>query len=384
MIKIGIDARFTVHNRRGIGNYTLNLIRGLAEIDSHNEYILYIDKDDSENILPKQDNFKIKKLLPSNYLVWEQFVLPMQVKKDGVDILHCTGNTAPIFISRSIKIVLTICDVMYLKKYSELPKSVSCYQRIGRLYRKLIVPRTISHVSMVLTISDFSKEDILKHIPQLDKDRIKVVYLAANEGFGQINKISDLQKIKNKFGIDCDYILILGATDPRKNIELAIKTFIELKKESKIDEKLLIIGVPDWRRTRFYSIIRESPFAEDIIFAEFVFEDELALLYRGASMFLYPSLYEGFGMPILEAMICGTPVITSNVTSIPEIAGDAAFLINPNNAEELKKSMLKLLNDESLRNKLVQRGFERAPKFSWRKTAVETLAIYETVYKVRS
>lgn len=384
MTRIGIDARFAVRNHRGIGNYTLNLIHGLAEIDSHNEYILYIDKNDSENILPKQGNFKIKKLLPSNYLVWEQIILPMQVKKDGVDILHCTGNTAPFFLSRSIKLVLTICDVMYLKNYSELPKSASYYQRMGRLYRKTIVPRIASHLSMALTISEFSKIDIMKHLPEIDNNRIKVIYLAANENFGQVDKSSALQKIRNKFGIDRDYILTLGALDPRKNTELVIKTFIELKNESNINEKLLIIGVPNWKQTKFYNIVQESNFKKDIIFTDFISEDDLILLYNGASIFLYPSLYEGFGIPLLEAMACGVPVIASKTGSIPEVAGDAALLIDPRNGKELKESMLNLLNDEGLRSELIRQGFRQHQKFSWKKTAEETLGIYETIYRERN
>ena len=377
---IGIDARFAIHNRRGIGNYALKLIQNLAEIDDRNEYIIYIDKEDVDNILPQKGNFRIKKIFPSNYLVWEQIILPVHATRDGIDILHCTGNTAPIFLDKRIKLVSTIHDVMFLKDYFELPKSASYYQRCGRLYRKAVVPRTISHLSMVLTISEFSKKDIMNHIPQLDNNRIKVVYSAANEGFGQIDKILALQKIKNKFDIDCNYILTLGALDPRKNTEFVIKTFIELKNESNINEKLLIVGVPNWKQTKFYNIVQKSNFKKDIIFTDFISEDDLILLYNGASIFLYPSLYEGFGMPLLEAMACGTPVITSNVTSMPEIAGDAAFLINPNNGQELKAAVMRLLNDENLRNNLITRGLKQAKEYSWLKTAKKTMAIYETLY----
>ncbi|MBT9150339.1 MAG: D-inositol 3-phosphate glycosyltransferase [candidate division WS2 bacterium] len=378
-MRIGIDARFAVHNRRGIGNYTLKLIQNLAEIDIKNEYILYTDIDDSNNVLPKKDNFKTKKIFPSNYFLWEQISLPIQAKRDAVEILHCTGNTAPILLDRRIKLVSSIMDVMYLKDYSELPRSASLYQRMGRLYRKVVVPRTAGRISMVLTISEFSKKDIMKHIPEFDNNRIKVVYLAANESFGQVDKILALQKIRNKFGIDCNYILTLGAADPRKNTELVIKKFIELKEENDIKEKLLIVGIPNWKQTKFYDIVQESNFKKDVMFTDFVSEDDMILLYNGASMFLYPSLYEGFGMPVLEAMACGVPVITSNITSMPEIAGDAAILINPRNPEELKNSILTLLNDKKLRNDLRERGFRQAKKFSWKKMAKETLEIYESL-----
>jgi glycosyltransferase involved in cell wall biosynthesis len=384
MIKVGIDARFAVHNRRGIGNYTLKLIQNLAKIDTNNEYILYTNKEDVDNVLPSQSNFRIKTIFPSNYFLWEQIVLPIQAKKDKIEILHCTGNTSPIFLDKAIKLVSTIHDVMFLKDYSELPKSTSYYQRLGRLYRKLIVPQAIRRLSMALTISEFSKKDILKHIPQFDINRIKIVHPAANESFSQVDKIKASLKIRNKFGIDCSYVLTLGALDPRKNTELVIKTYIELKNKNIINEKLLIVGIPNWKQSIFYNIVLESNFKQDIVFLDFVSEDDLVLLYNCASIFLYPSLYEGFGIPLLEAMACGVPVVTSNVTSMPEIAGDAALLINPNNGQELKAAMTKLLDDEKLRNDLIARGLKQAKEYSWMKTAEQTLAIYESVYKEQS
>jgi len=379
-VKIGIDTRFAVSMRRGIGNYVLNLIKKLSELDSVNEYILYTDKYDSEGVLPKQSNFRVKTICPSNYLVWEQLLLPLHAKRDAVDILHCTGNTAPILLDRRIKLISSIMDVMYLKQYSELPKSTSGYQRMGRLYRKMIVPKTSGHLSMALTISEFSKSDILECLPKLKRDKVKVVYLAANEGYRRIDRASVSRKIMEKYRIDGDYILALGALDPRKNTELIIHEFMELKRERKIREKLLIVGIPNWKQTQFYRIVQESNFKEDIAFSDYVSEDDLVSLYNCATLFLYPSLYEGFGIPLLEAMACGVPVITSATTSIPEVASDAAFLINPKSGEELKRAMLTLLDDEHLRDTLITRGLEQAKKFSWMIMAKDTLAVYQQVY----
>lgn len=379
---IGIDARFAVHNRRGIGNYTLKLVINLAKIDANNEYIIYIDKEDVDKVLPQKSNFKIKKIFPSNYLVWEQLALPIQAKRDNIDILHCTGNTAPIYVGRKTILIITIHDVMFLKNYSQLPKSSSLYQRWGRIYRKTIIPRVVKNAFKIITVSRFSKNDIIKHLLNLSEDKIAIVYEAVDETFGVLGKNDTSTASKRKIGEN--YILTLGGIDPRKNTELVIKKFIELKNENNINEKLLIVGIPNWKQTKFYNIVQESNFKEDIIFADFVSEDDLMLLYNGASIFLYPSLYEGFGMPLLEAMASGTPVVTSNVTSMPEIAGNAAFLINPTNGEELKAAVMKLLNDENLRNNLIARGLKQAKKYSWIKMAKKTLAIYESVYKERS
>jgi len=379
-MKIGIDARFAVRKRRGIGNYTLRLIRHLAEIDNLNRYILYIDRNDTEQILPKNSNFHVKKLYPSNYFIWEQVVLPRQAKKDGIDILHCTGNTAPIYMDRQVKLVSSIMDVMYLKDYSVLPKSTSLYQRLGRLYRRMVVPRIIKHLSKVITISNYSKYDIIKYFPTLNEEAIVVIYLATNEKFRVIDRSDATVKIKNKFGIIGSYILSLGGTDPRKNTELVIEKFIELKDKCRIKENLVIVGIPNWKQTKFYDIVNNSLCKKDIIFTDFVSEDELVLLYNCATVFLYPSLYEGFGIPLLEAMACGVPTVTSNVTSMPEIAGNAALLINPRNGEEIKESLLKVLNDKDLRDFLVKRGLEQVKKFSWQRTAQETLELYRSVY----
>lgn len=380
---IGIDARFAVHNRRGIGNYTLKLIQNLGEIDNQNEYILYTDRDDTEEVLPRQKNFRIKKLHPSNYLIWEQIALPMQARKDSLDILHCTGNTAPIYLNTKIKLISTIHDVMYLKDYSAIPQSLSIYQRWGRIYRKMIVSLTIKHVAKIITVSNFSKNDIKEHFPSIKNEGIDVIYEAADERFRVVDRNDATVKIKNKFGIAGSYILSLGATDPRKNTELVIKKYIELRREKKIEEKLVIVGMPNWRQTKFYNMAYESSFAEDIMFTDFISEEDLVLLYNCATVFLYPSLYEGFGIPPLEAMACGVPVITSNTTSIPEIVGNAALLINPRDGKELEKVLLNLLNDEMLRKDLIKRGLEQVKNFSWKKMAKETLNVYESLGQTR-
>ena len=380
-MKIGIDARFALHQRRGIGNYTLQLIHHLSDLDTQNEYVLYTDQDDINRVLPRKSNFVLRKITPASYPVWEQVMLPLRAAKDAIDILHCTGNTAPIYLDRRIKLISTIHDVMFLKDDSELPKSASLYQRAGRFYRKVIVPKTIARLSMVLTVSEFSKRDIMHHIRVIKDDSIKVTHEAASKSYRRLDRANASHKIPQKLSIRDPYVLTLGALDPRKNTESVIRKFIELKAERKITEKLVIVGVPHWRQTKFYQMVHKSAFADDFLFTEFLSEEELAFLYSGAKAFLYPSSYEGFGIPLLEAMACGVPVITSNTTSIPEVVGNAALLIDPLDGEELKSALLKILNEEGLREVLISRGLDQAKKFSWIKTAKETLLAYESVYQ---
>ena len=379
-MRIGIDARFAIQKRRGIGNYTLNLVTSLAAIDSENQYILYTNGDDVEGVLPQKANFKATKMVPSNYFLWEQIILPRQVKRDRIDVLHCCGNTSPILLDRKVRLISTIHDVMYLKDRAKMPYSPSLYQRAGRIYRRVIVTRSASRLSMAITVSEFSKRDINRHIEGLGDERIRVTYEAANECFRPLNKSESVRKIQNQFKFIGDYILTLGAVDPRKNTALIIRSVIELKHQHPIKEKLIVVGMPHWEKTDYYKMIRGSQFESDIIFTDYISEDDLVTLYNGATVFLYPSLYEGFGIPPLEAMACGVPVITSSTTSLPEVVGNGAVQINPQDGEELKAALLKLLKDENLRKSFTKQGLEQADKFTWTRMAEETLAVYERVY----
>ena len=382
-MRIGIDARFAVRSRRGIGNYTLGLINHLAELDHQNEYLLYVDSDDQERVLPIQENFRARKIGPANYAVWEQLLLPARAKEDRVDVLHCTGNTAPILLDRRIRLVVTIHDMMYLKTGSLLPRSACRHQRLGRVYRSVIVPRAARHAARVVTVSHFSKEEILTHLPFLRDEDVVVVYEAGNDTYHPLDRDDAVQQVRCRYGISGNYILSLGGIDPRKNTRLLVQSFLELKHQGTISERLLVVGVPKCAQTMFFDHADSSTCRGETLFLDFVSEEDLLLLYNGATVFVYPSLFEGFGLPPLEAMACGTPVISSNTTSIPEIAGDAALLIDPTDGNCLKRVLADLLHDRCLCEQLTRRGFDRVRQFSWQKTAAETLAVYESLLQER-
>ena len=382
-MRIGIDARFAVRSRRGIGNYTLGLINHLAELDHQNEYLLYVDSDDQERVLPTQENFRARKIGPANYAVWEQLLLPARAKEDRVDVLHCTGNTAPILLDRRIRLVVTIHDMMYLKTGSLLPRSACRHQRLGRVYRSVIVPRAARHAARVVTVSHFSKEEILTHLPFLRDEDVVVVYEAGNDTYHPLDRDDAVQQVRCRYGISGNYILSLGGIDPRKNTRLLVQSFLELKHQGTISERLLVVGVPKCAQTMFFDHADSSTCRGETLFLDFVSEEDLLLLYNGATVFVYPSLFEGFGLPPLEAMACGTPVISSNTTSIPEIAGDGALLIDPTDGNCLKRVLADLLHDRCLCEQLTRRGFDRVRQFSWQKTAAETLAVYESLLQER-
>jgi glycosyltransferase involved in cell wall biosynthesis len=268
---------------------------------------------------------------------------------------------------------------MYLKDLTVLPKSNVMYQRLGRIYRSAIVSKTIRNATKVITVSNFSKSDILHHFPSLQTNSIITTYEAPDAAFRILDRGNASKIIKNSFNLSGKYLLTLGGTDPRKNTKLVIRAFSKLKQTKNIDEKLVIVGIPNWKQSEFYDLVCLLEYGNDVIFTDYVTQEELVCLYNCATLFIYPSLYEGFGIPPLESMVCGTSVITSNTTSIPEIVGDAALQVDPTNQEEIEAAVYKLLIDHSLRDNLIQRGLVRAKQFSWQRMAEETLDIYKSI-----
>lgn len=378
-MNIGIDARFAIHNRRGIGNYVLNLIRFLAVQDQENLYYLYTDREDWEGILPHQETMVARQLQTSNYLAWEQFSLPLQARRDRLDVLHCTGNTAPLALAPSISLVTTVHDVMYLKPEKALPQSTSLYQRLGRIYRRAVVPPTVRGSAAILTVSEFSKSDILSHFRDLPSERIHVTPLGLNPHCRILAEDEVETDYLSSLGVNSGYLLTLGGYDPRKNTSQVIRAFMKLKGAGGLHEKLVVVGIPNWRQSVFWQEAQALGGGEDVVFTEFVTEGQLVSLYNRATAFLYPSLYEGFGLPPLEAMACGTPVITSQVTSIPEVVGDAALLIDPSNEEALTRAIGTMVADRELRDRLKTQGKHRSAEFSWSRLSAETLRVYRQV-----
>ncbi len=377
-LKIGIDAR-TLTNKRGIGNVVFHLLHGLSAISSDITYIIYIDDPKAIVFMPNDPRFTCKLIRPKLYPLWEQIALPYHVIKDKLNILHCPGNSAPIFLPKSVKLVLSIMDVMFMFPSDQLPKSPSFYQRVGRQYLKYVVPLAAKNASAITTISSTSREDILRYIKAADRDLISVIWLAANNECQEILDDSFLNEIKEKFNLNTRFILALGAVDPRKNTSMILKAFAEFQKTNLLNIQLVIVGLTSAGIEKFRELAKNVGIENDVVFAGFVTESDLVALYNLATILLYPSLYEGFGLPVLEAMRCGTAVITSNSGSIPEIAGDAALLVNPRVTEELVQALHLLFSDHQLRNDFVIKGRARADMFSWQKMAHETFTVYKSL-----
>lgn len=372
-MRIGIEAqRVFRRNKHGMDYVVLQEIKELQQIDHKNEYFVFVAPG-VDRCLKETKNVHIIVIGESFYPVWEQITLPRAVKKYNLDILHCTSNTAPIFCD--IPIVLTLHDIIFLEPRDKTNKSI--YQNMGWLYRRKVVPRILNRCKKIITVSDFEKQNIINKL-NIPEKRMAMIYNGYNEWFKPFRDVADIyQSYIEKPG----YFFFLGNTDPKKNTERTLIAYSKYLEKSTIKRKLLMA---DLDKAYLDGIIERNHIEnirEQIVMPGYIVNSDLPYIYNSAFAFLYTSLRESFGIPLLEAMACGTPVITSNTSSMPEIAGNDAILVNPENPEEITERMLRLETDEEYYNAQKEIGLKRAELFSWRKTAEQLLKLYETVYK---
>jgi glycosyltransferase involved in cell wall biosynthesis len=375
-MRIGIDAHFASYELRGIGKYVLHLVSELIQSDESNEYVVYGDPD---VFLPLRGRTNVKFRNPKGlpYPVWEQLVLPIWVRQDGLDILHCPANTAPLALPRRIRVVITIHDVMYLLPPSVLSASNVFRQRLGNFYRSVVVSRVACRADRIIAVSEFTKQEIVEYL-KIPTDRIQVIHEGIDSRFASLSDAiaSPPEEIGGEI-LDAPFILALGAGDPRKNTLGVIRAYGSRWRDLPNQEKLVIVGMRDWRSSAAYRLVHELGLEKRVLSSGYVSEELLAWLYTSSRCFLYPTLYEGFGFPPLEAMACGVPVITSDCTSVSEIAGAAAILVDPSSEEAIGNALVQVLRDESLRMQLIERGRARVQKFTWLETARKTMRVYE-------
>jgi len=374
-MRIGIEAhRLYRPNKHGMEIVILEIIKQLQRIDLENEYFIYVKKD-KDVCLKSTRNFTIREIEGESFAWWEQYSLPKAAKKDNCQLLHCTSNTAPIYTN--IPILLTLHDIIYLEKsYSSIITGKgSYYQRYGNLYRKFIVPRIINKCKRIITVS-FSEKKIIEDYFKKNNLKLDVIYNAVDKRFEYTENTDELLKQLN---ISKPFILFHGNTDPKKNTANVFKAISIFNKKYSIE---IDVVITDLKIGCVKKIIKETATLEissKINAIGYLSTEKLPLLYSSCELFLYPSLRESFGLPILEAMACKTPVITADISSMPEIAGNAAVLIDPKKPEELAKAMAEILKNNSLRNELIEKGNKNIMHFSWEKAAIETLRIYNNI-----
>ena len=368
---IGIEAqRIFRKNKHGMDYVVLQEIKELQQIDTENEYYVFV-KPGEDRCVESTKNVHIIELTCPSYPLWEQWALPRAAKKYGVEILHCTSNTAPIWCN--IPLVLTLHDIIFLEPRDK--QNHSLYQNMGWLYRRLDVPRILNKCRRIITVSNFEMENIISKLG-IPRERMAMIYNGYNNWF---KPIEDTSHVTKKYIVDEGYFFFLGNTDPKKNTERTLVAYSKYLQQSDVKRKLLMA---DLDAEYLNSIILRNHIEnikEHILMPGYIVNSDLPYIYNGAFAFLYTSLRESFGIPLLEAMACGTPVITSNTSSMPEIAGHDAILVNPESSDEIAEMMLQLESDEDLYRKQKALGLERAKLFSWRRTAEQLLRLYQKV-----
>lgn len=377
-MKIGIEGqRLFRKNKHGMDFVALELIRNLQELDTENEYYVYISPG-PDKCLSSSGNFQIIELEGGAYPVWEQYTLPKAAKSHGCELLHCTSNTGPV--SGSVPLVLTLHDIFYLETVSLFRKGFTMYQKFGNMYRRYIVPAAVKRSRKIMTVSYSEKNRIAKFFGISD-DRLAVVYNGVSARFTPVNDPVVLSRTRENYHLPENFIFLLGNTDPKKNTKGTIIAYSKFLSACKKPVPLVIADFPE---SNLNTILISQGFQEIrplIIRLDYIDNTDLPAIFTLSSQFLYPSFWESFGIPILEAMACGTPVITSNVFSMPEIAGDAALLIDPRNPDEIAKAMLTLSENQTMVREMKRKGLEQATRFSWKSMAKEYLKIYQDVHQ---
>lgn len=370
-MKIAIEAqRIFRTNKHGMDFVALESIRELQKIDHENEYFIFVTPGE-DRCLEESENVHIIELKCPTYPLWEQVALPRAVKKIMPDLLHCTSNTAPL--QCPVPLILTLHDIIYLEKRHS--SSFTWYQEMGWFYRRMVVPRVLANCEKIITVSQFERERILD-VLHLPKEQLVAVYNGFNSHFHVQPKAPEITR---KY-IDADnYLFFLGNTDPKKNTPRVLKAYSDYLKQS--TQKLPLL-IADLKEDVIDRILEEENITEikSYIHAPgYIANTDLVALYCGAFAFLYPSLRESFGIPMLEAMACGTPIIAGNTSAMPEIAGEGALLADPFNSNDITKKILQLENDQTLYQQQVEYGIQRSQLFSWRNTAESLLKIYTLI-----
>lgn len=364
-MKIGIDIREAVAKRKtGKGVFAFNLIKALLSIDKKNEYILYSDKDLPTGFTyPKNTEIRIIQKSP---LIWHFSVIKNFAANNGDLFFAPTSFVIPSFLPEKIKQIIVVHDLVAFL----FPK---IHQIKAVVLEKIFLKKALQKTEYVIAVSENTKKDLMKFFPFVPKEKITVIYPAASDIFSKKIKKYELEEFKKSKNLPEKFILTVSTIEPRKNLELLIKAVQEIP-----DANLVIVGAEGWKTKKLIKMISDMA---RIYFLNYLADEDLAKIYKLAEVFVFPSIYEGFGIPPLEAMKSGCPVVCSDSSSLPEVVNDAAFLFKPNDAENLKTQIQRVLKNTELRGELIRRGFSQAEKFSWKESAKKLLNVIASIAK---
>src|SRR5262245_13451680 len=364
-VRIGIDAR-KLHDF-GIGTYIRNLLRQLARLDRQTEYVVLCRPADREALAALGENFRAVPETSANYSLNEQIRIPLALRRERVTLFHAPHYVLPPLVrTRS---VVTIHDCIHLMFPQYLPS------RFALAYARASITLAARRATRVMTVSESSKRDILRFV-DVEPEKIEVIYNAFDERFGVEPRKEDVVRVRERYQLGDEFVLYAGNVKPHKNLERLIEAFNLVRKRGLDHLKLVLIGDEISKYAALRRAVHHHQLHKYVRFLGYLPEETLAVMYRLAGVFVFPSLYEGFGLPPLEAMASGTPVVTSNISSLPEVAGDAAVLVDPHFPEAIADGIHTVLTNEAVRRTLRHKGLARAAQFSWEQSVRRVLEIY--------
>lgn len=366
-MRIGIDVTALPSPSLGVGNYMVQLARALPRVDSVNDYIIFVKPNQSALFDATRAQLVLVPLASRTLrIAWEQAILPSLVRKYQLDVLHSPHYTMP-FIKRCSSVV-TFHDMTFFL-YPEL------HLFYKRLFFGAMIPLSVRRADALIAISASTRADTVR-LFNAKPEKIFTVPYGIDPSFRPISDPQTLDAIRQKYHLPEEFILYVGNLEPRKNLPMLIRAFARIADDDR-DAYLVLAGSRGWKDSSVFSTVKELGLNRRVLFPGFIPQSDLPAVYALARAFVYASLYEGFGLPVLEAMACGCPVITSNLSSMPEIIGDAGIQVNPADEEQLFNSIQLVLTDTSRRETLARAGAERAKLYSWEETALQTLAVYQ-------
>lgn len=382
-MNIGIDARL-LQNTTGIGRYTRSLFYEYIQNNIIRQDTLYLFSD-IPLLNPQEQRTTGSTTFPENVhlvispckrrILWTNWYIPPLLRRHHIDVYHGVCNFE-LPVRKMCRYVVTIHDLVPLFFPELVP-----WKHL--LFFKLFMKRAAQAADLIITDSEHSKHDIVQHLA-VPEEKIRVIYLGYDAKHQEIRDQQVIQDVITRYGICQPYLLFVGVIEPKKNLERLVDAFVILQRENVIDKELqfVIAGAKGWFYEQLYRKVQELNLEHQILLTGFVPDEDLPYLYSGAELFVFPSTYEGFGLPVIEAMSYGIPVVTSKTSSLPEIAGDAGFLVDPNSPESIAQGLISVLSDENLQAKMKQAGRLQAQKFSWQRTAEQTYNVYQEVYQM--
>lgn len=375
-MRIGIEVqRIFRNNKHGMEIVGVELMKELQQLDHNNQYVLFAKDGPDKDCIQETPNFKIQTFKSLTYADWEQITLPKVIKQERLDLLHCTCNTGPVF--SPVPMMLTLHDIIYLEN---LNFKGSSYQNFGNIYRRIVVPKVVEKCEFIITVSEFEKKLIRERL-EVPEEKVKVIYNGISRQFFADIDSETITSFRQLHELPSEFMLFLGNKAPKKNTVNVVKAYTMYCRMSKNPLPLVVLDIERQQMARVLRDLKSSWCLKNFHFPGYIQPAEMPLMYNAASIFLYPSLRESFGMPILEAMACKTPVITSNTSSMPEVAGDAALYVDPFSVEDIAKGIKLMCDNEQLRNNLVLKGQQRAKQFPWSAAATKVLELYNRIAK---